>query len=143
MSKRIEWVDAAKGIGIMLVMLGHNWLHWDYCYWIYAFHMPLFFILSGYTLSTCKSFGDFATSRARVLLIPYMVFVVCHMVFYYLMSAIFGGEYNWTYAVVGFIRQQRFTYLWFLPTLFFASLVSYFICKMSALSCSIWGGESY
>ena len=23
---RIEWVDAAKGIGILMVMFGHNWL---------------------------------------------------------------------------------------------------------------------
>ena len=46
---RIEWVDEAKGIGIILVMLGHCYLNWNFCFWFYSFHMPLFFILSGYT----------------------------------------------------------------------------------------------
>lgn len=50
MNKRIEYIDVAKAIGILLVILGH-------CYYtarvphlgtaIYSFHMPLFFIISG------------------------------------------------------------------------------------------------
>lgn len=50
-SKRIEFIDLAKGIAILLVIIGH-------CYWvkefpivkkvIYSFHMPLFFIISGF-----------------------------------------------------------------------------------------------
>ncbi len=49
---RIKEIDIAKGIGILLVVLGHllsdvgGVLH-D---WIYSFHMPLFFILSGVVL---------------------------------------------------------------------------------------------
>ena len=35
---RIEWVDAAKGIGILMVMFGHNWLDWKYCYLILRKH---------------------------------------------------------------------------------------------------------
>ena len=45
-AERIEWIDEAKGIGIVLVMLGHCYLHRKFCFWFYAFHMPLFFILS-------------------------------------------------------------------------------------------------
>ena len=41
-AERIEWIDEAKGIGIVLVMLGHCCLHWKFCFWFYAFHMPLF-----------------------------------------------------------------------------------------------------
>ncbi|MGN0553258.1 MAG: acyltransferase family protein [Oscillospiraceae bacterium] len=50
-SDRIEWVDVAKGIAILLVVLGHT-LSWSdanekiYRDIIYSFHMPLFFILS-------------------------------------------------------------------------------------------------
>lgn len=48
MGKRISHIDAAKGLAMILVVIGH-------CHWkghvagslIYSFHMPLFFIISG------------------------------------------------------------------------------------------------
>ena len=56
---RLGWVDAAKGIGIVLVVYGHavdglrsaglvpadGWAAFSF-YAIYTFHMPLFFLLS-------------------------------------------------------------------------------------------------
>lgn len=58
MDKDIIWLDYAKTLGIFLVIFGHSlqgfpcWEEvsfvkslWDY---IYLFHMPLFFVLSGY-----------------------------------------------------------------------------------------------
>ena len=54
-SKRIEWIDIAKAISIILVIFGHaikktNWTHLDFIvYTIYSFHMALFFVLSGWT----------------------------------------------------------------------------------------------
>ena len=47
-SDRVEWIDAAKGIGIILVVLGHIWLIGPGQKIINSFHMPLFFFLSGY-----------------------------------------------------------------------------------------------
>jgi len=55
-TKRLDWIDIAKGIGIILVVLGHTLVPqvretgfagflWIF---IYNFHMPLFFFLSGY-----------------------------------------------------------------------------------------------
>lgn len=47
--KRLDYIDAAKGIGILLMVLGHIWT--DSCaeivIWLYSFHVPMFFILSG------------------------------------------------------------------------------------------------
>lgn len=43
-------VDIAKGIGILLVVYGH--LKNPFNPFIYAFHMPLFFFLSGFLLKT-------------------------------------------------------------------------------------------
>lgn len=45
---RIAWVDIAKGLGIFLVVLGHTYRKNPVQNWIYSFHMPLFFILSGW-----------------------------------------------------------------------------------------------
>lgn len=43
---RIEWIDIAKGIGILFVMLGHCYLDTKYTFWFISFHMALFFFLS-------------------------------------------------------------------------------------------------
>ncbi|HMV18563.1 MAG TPA: acyltransferase family protein [Zoogloea sp.] len=54
MTQRIEWIDTAKGIGIYLVVTGHLLANnppdsrlAEHLIW--AFHMPLFFFLSGLT----------------------------------------------------------------------------------------------
>ena len=45
---RLEWVDISKGIGILLVIIGHCvYIGGSIHNWIFSFHMPLFFILSG------------------------------------------------------------------------------------------------
>lgn len=46
-NNRQNWIDSSKGIAILLVRLGHV-SSGMLLYWIYSFHMPLFFILSGY-----------------------------------------------------------------------------------------------
>ena len=46
--KRIRYFDMAKGLGIILVVLGHiEYISDELRAWISSFHMPLFFILSG------------------------------------------------------------------------------------------------
>ena len=48
--KRIEWIDVCKGLGIFLVFIGHTNVSQLSCTlydWIYSFHMPLFYMLSG------------------------------------------------------------------------------------------------
>lgn len=82
--RRIDWIDTAKGIGIILVSFGHLrngdgqsvWLPAldqpiDY---IYIFHMPLFFFLGGFTIHANKPFTEFVAKKAKTLLIPYYIF---------------------------------------------------------------------
>ena len=45
-SKRELWIDILRGIGILLVVLGHT--NPPFKRIIYSFHIPLFFILSGF-----------------------------------------------------------------------------------------------
>lgn len=63
--------DIAKGIGIILVVIGHT--DRANSAWIYAFHMPLFFVLSGFFLKMCP-FREFAYKRFRSLFVPLVVF---------------------------------------------------------------------
>lgn len=46
-SQRIEWIDVAKGIAILLMVAGHTTIPKSISNFIWAFHMPLFFIASG------------------------------------------------------------------------------------------------
>lgn len=69
---RIEWVDKCKCIAIYFVVYGHFCLDNKY---VYAFHMPLFFLLSGFVLNEKKyEFKDFLKSRINGILIPYIFF---------------------------------------------------------------------
>lgn len=72
--KRIEWVDIAKGIAIVLVCLGHRNVPGWLTKWIYSFHMPAFFFLAGYTTrySSYKGWVDFLKRKTRGLIIPYL-----------------------------------------------------------------------
>ena len=50
---RIGWIDTAKGIGLLCVILGHLSIPLVDA-WVYFFHMPLFFFLSGVVFSGGK-----------------------------------------------------------------------------------------
>ena len=50
MAERIAWVDFAKGFIIILMVLGHA-VHGDVQKFIFVFHMPFFFVMSGFLLN--------------------------------------------------------------------------------------------
>ena len=59
--RRIEYIDIAKGIGIVLVVAGHLLDKENRLYaYIYSFHMPLFFVLSGFLLELDRQSSDFS-----------------------------------------------------------------------------------
>lgn len=68
------WVDAAKTLALILVVVGHPVGTTVYAKYIYWFHMPVFFLLSGYLfkpVSGWRAFGAWVAKRCRELLIPY------------------------------------------------------------------------
>lgn len=76
---RIEWIDLLKGLAIILVVMGHM-PYDDGCValksGIYSFHMPLFFLLAGFTaaLSMSRSANPWGFIRKRLVgvFIPYL-----------------------------------------------------------------------
>ncbi len=76
-NSRIEWIDISRGMGIYLVILGHLVVSGTgLSIWIFSFHMPLFFFLSGYLSKLGKD--SFITSLKKIinrLIVPYFVFV--------------------------------------------------------------------
>ncbi len=71
-AERSLWLDAVKGIGIFLVLLGHckgSPLNW----FIYGFHMPLFFIISGYLFKK-ESIPAYGVKLIKRYIVPYLLF---------------------------------------------------------------------
>ena len=67
-SKRIDYLDMAKEIGILLVIIGHiSYVSEPVRQYISTFHMPLFFVISGMLLLYKKeeenNFRDFVVKR--------------------------------------------------------------------------------
>lgn len=78
-NSRLDYIDVCKTIGILLVVLGHTYYGPQVLYnLIYCFHMPLFFVIAGYTYNKARNdqlgFRLFAKKKARQLLGPYVLF---------------------------------------------------------------------
>lgn len=72
-SKRIEYIDVAKGVTILLVIVGHvSHLPEPIKSSIYSFHMPLFFLLSGYFFRKEDVLVTFKRMLPTIV-IPYIV----------------------------------------------------------------------
>lgn len=47
-SSRIEYIDIFRAFGIILMIMGHVKFGSIFNKWIHAFHMPMFFFISGW-----------------------------------------------------------------------------------------------
>lgn len=53
-TNRENWIDYCRGLGIILMIVGHSAAPEYLDTWIYGFHMPMFYILSGYLYNKAK-----------------------------------------------------------------------------------------
>lgn len=130
MPRRIEYLDIARGIGILLVVLGHNdfgaispFFHRV----IYSFHIPLFFFLSGYFINTSLSFFDYLKKRFHAVLKPYLF-----TIFLIYFASISFEKMGFQTAVTRIVKSLYasgyyidWVALWFLPHLFVVSLYAF------------------
>ena len=45
---RLDYIDIFKGFGIILMIMGHIGFGSLFAFFIHAFHMPIFFFISGF-----------------------------------------------------------------------------------------------
>lgn len=80
MTKRLDYIDRAKGALIILVVIGHIWQAGCIHNWIYSFHMPAFFMISGmlmcHTRSYEKKYSAFLLSRLYAFGLPFIFFEI-------------------------------------------------------------------
>ncbi|WP_226555911.1 acyltransferase family protein [Priestia aryabhattai] len=104
-TNREKWLDIAKGIGIVLILIDHsqNFLS-DYVSW---FHLTIFFVVSGYLFKPIDGIENLIAwikRRTIVLLVPYFSFLLCITIYRYVIE-ILKGNYNITWFIKDFIAK--------------------------------------
>ena len=73
---RLGGIDLARVIGVLAVIALHAFGGSATGYWVYSWHVPLFFFLSGYLWRSQRNLRDEVSRRARTLLVPYIIWLV-------------------------------------------------------------------
>lgn len=128
LKQHIEEYDIAKGIGILLVVIGHTCSSNSIVHgFIYSFHMPLFFLLSGLVLKpkSNKHFTENIKSDKK-LLINYLFYSAVYIIFDFFIRGIIEKERSLFDIVWEFYQTITFygiSVLWFLGTLFLGKAI--------------------
>lgn len=128
--ERLDWVDALKGLAILAVVAGHIWTRGPLRDAIYAVHMPLFFLLSGYT-ARFVPWGMLLRRCAMGLLLPFLIFSALLLAADFWiegergMLPIFASWQQGVWTILFETARTRgpFTILWFIPCLIIARLI--------------------
>lgn len=144
-AERTQWIDSAKGIGILLIFFGHVYSTVTpsalYVY-IYAFHVPLFFFISGLTLRPAAGpLGGVVQKKLRTLIVPYLWYAFLGYLFYlagYLLAQRQGLQVpQFDYGLwrplegifIGTIGEGRIINgpVWFVMALFWTFVLGYLV----------------
>ena len=134
-SNRIEWLDLSKGIGIILVIFGHCINYGSvWCRLIFTFHMPLFFLLSGYVFSDRYEFVTLAKKKAKSLLVPFFAFFLMGLAATLIIPTWRGGLSLgdlWNDLLFANPNAVHNSSIWFLMCLFLVTLLFWLIKRFS------------
>ncbi len=133
MENRVEWIDIAKGIGIILVIAGHCF-YLGYSYPLYAFHMPLFFFLSGLLFKDKNlSFFEFLKSKSNSLMRPWLIMLlislmVCLAIPQWRCGITIEAVLSDLYTANTNVFQN--SSLWYLVCFYFVLLIFFFVKRI-------------
>lgn len=133
-TRRITWIDNAKAIAIILVIIGHISGVGILGTFIYSFHMPLFFFLSG----LCYKSAQIVKKTVRLICIYCLACLIYtfswNVIINHQMLCLKEEIYYLLYG--SYIEGNPACILWFLLTLAFTMLLFYAIDKYILK----WGG---
>ena len=142
---RFEWVDVARGIGIVAVAAGHVWTSGPLRDALYSFHMPLFFLLSGY-LSRPRPTAAFARAQATTQGTTYLVYLLLLVLSDIAIEQ--AREHRpifshwpadlWSILIGGSALKGPFTVFWFVPCLLAARITFNSLCGFFPDPLSRW-----
>ena len=135
--KKVNWVDSLKGFAIILVVLGH--ISSPLSSLIYSFHMPLFFVVSGFFLNPTNELKSEVIKSFKRLFKPFFIYLTLGFLIEFLKRFYLDREQlkfeDFTGALI-YMDYDRLigTYafvLWFLPALFIGKTITHLILKYS------------
>lgn len=143
----IDWLDYAKVFGIFLVIYGHGGLcSGDLLKYIFSFHMPMFFIVSG-MLYKPLTVRETICKNWKGLMVPYFLLNLICYVPIFLTSilkgniSLYGIISNWGAVLLGLGYNTNglipiSTPCWFIYALFIAKIILSFVkCSKVWLVC--------
>lgn len=124
-TERKEYIDVARGIAIILMVLGHLGLKNPLTQIIYSFHMPLFFVIAGMTISIDQKLPVYINKRIIRIIVPYLLFAFIFSIpdFEAWVNVLYGSRN--TISLAG-----SSTPLWFLPCLFCADIIFQLVLRL-------------
>lgn len=125
--KRISYIDFFKSIGIILMIMGHIGFGNTFDIYIHAFHMPMFFFISGYLYNN-YNFKKFIKKKFKTLIVPYFKYALINLI-----TCLFLIR---NFPIGRFLEKILFFNnngipiagaLWFLTSLFFCLIIFYYL----------------
>lgn len=132
---RVKYIDVARGIAILCIIIGHFGVY-EVNRVVFTFHVPIFYIITGYFLSKKHEVKAFINDKIRTLLVPYIVtciaMVILSMLFALLLEreTVAEAARHWSVASIygsGVDYKEPFVIhkigaIWFLLASFFGSI---------------------
>ena len=135
---RLVWLDQLRAVAMFFVILGHFAISRTGLTLIYAFHMPLFFMVSGMTFhpGRYETIRACAVDKAKKLLIPYFLLSLAMIPLWYLNWKVLKSSPT---GLVGLLKgiavsneavfSSPTNATWFLPCLFLVSVLFFAFSK--------------
>lgn len=138
--KKNNYIATVKALGIILMVIGHSGCPEILNHFLYSFHMPLFFICSGYFFQEIydkKTLKAFCLKRIKKLYLPYikwsLSFIALHNIFLHfniynnLTNSITYTFHDYLKQIVKAVIMTDYELLirpfWFIKELLFTSLI--------------------
>lgn len=129
--RREKWCDISKGIVICLMIIGHSAsLYPDIIReMIYSFHMPFFFMISGYWFDETKySTRSYLIKKVKRLLLPYICFSAVFLVIRIIVFNL-GADDIKSYIISICFKGYGVSTEWFFLALFEVEIITFLLFK--------------
>lgn len=126
---RMDYIDLYRAFGIILMVMGHIGFGGKFDKFIHAFHMPMFFFISGFFYKEKNiNIKKYTVDKAKKLLTPYFVFGggCC---FLWCLNSGFSAEPWMHLLLINTTGIPVAGAIWFLTALFFTDIIYVFLAK--------------